>query len=325
MIGRIVEIAEDGRYLHAYRGFLIVECKGEEVGRVPLDDIAAVIGNAHGLIYSNNLLVALAEREVPFVLCGNNHKPVGMLWPLEGHHRQSARMDTQLAASLPLRKRLWQQVVRAKLCWQADTLAQTGQNPGLILGLLPKVRSGDPANIEAQAARRYWSRLLGKGFQRDTDGTGLNSLLNYGYTVLRAAVARGVIAAGLHPGLGLHHHNQYNTMRLVDDLMEPYRPCIDLAVWRLQQKESLELDADTKKHLAHVIYQDFTTDYGTTPLIAALQRLAFSLSQVYCKETSQLEIALPNRHDAVNDLPEWVSDDVDDGDVRPARGGGPRT
>lgn len=315
MIGRIVEIAEDGRYLHAHRGFLVVESNGEEIGRVALDDIAAVIANAHGLIYSNSLLVALAEREAPFVLCGNNHKPVGILWPIEGHHRQAARMDAQLAAQRPVQKRLWQQVVRAKVMWQADTLEQVGQPASLLLPLLARVRSGDQDNIEAQAARRYWPRLLGKGFRRDSDGDGLNGLLNYGYTVLRAATARAVIAAGLHPGLGLHHQNQYNAMRLVDDLMEPYRPSIDLAVWRLQQDGKTVVDADTKRTLVHVLYQDFTTDYGTSPLMYVLQRLALSLSQVYCKETDQLEIALPERHGKRSQRTKRVPDDVDDGDV----------
>lgn len=119
MIGRIVEIASDGRYLSLDRGFLVVKHKGEEVGRTQIDDITALIGNAHGLSYSNNLLVGLAERGCPFVLCGPHHRPVGTLWPLEGHHLQAARMDAQLRASLPLRKRLWRQIVRCKLAMQA--------------------------------------------------------------------------------------------------------------------------------------------------------------------------------------------------------------
>lgn len=314
MIGRIVEIAADGRYLHVLRGFLIVESKGEEVGRIALDDIAAVIANAHGLIYSNNLLVALAEREVPFVLCGNNHKPVGILWPLEGHHRQAARMDAQLAAPAPMRKRLWREIVQAKISWQAHALTQVGEPATLLQPLLSKVKSGDPANIEAQAARRYWPRLFGKSFLRDQDGEGINSLLNYGYAILRAATARAIIATGLHPGLGMHHQNQYNTMRLVDDLMEPYRPCIDLAVWRLWRANHLEVDAEAKRTLAHVLYQDFTTSHGTSPLIHTLQRLAFSLSQVYSKESEHLDIALPD-HGKKQQRAKRIQNDVDDGDV----------
>lgn len=293
MFGRLVEIAEDGRYLHADRGFLVVEHKGQKIGQVPLDDIAAVIANAYGLIYSNQLLVALAEREVPFVLCANNHKPVGMIWPIVGHHRQAARMDAQLTATKPMQKRLWQQLVRAKIMWQAHVLQAVGQPNAPLVALVSSVSSGDKGNVEAQAARRYWQLLMGKGFIRDSDGEGVNSMLNYGYAVLRAATARAVIAAGLHPGLGLHHSNDYNAMRLVDDLMEPYRPSVDLVVWQLLQQGVTQVDAGSKRELVHLLYRDFTTDYGTTPLLNCLQRLATSLAMVYQKEVRQLEIALP--------------------------------
>lgn len=294
MFGRIVEIAENGRYLHADRGFLVVECRGEKIGQVPLDDIAAVIANAHGLVYSNQLLVVLAAREVPFVLCANNHNPVAIIWPLVGHHRQAERMDAQLAAKKPLQKRLWQQIVRAKILWQAHVLKSVSQPDAPLSALVKRVSSGDAKNVEAQAARRYWPLLMGKGFIRDTDAEGANSLLNYGYTVLRAATARGVLAAGLHPGLGLHHCNPYNTMRLVDDLMEPYRPLVDLLVWRLVREGAENVDKNSKRELVHLLYQDFTTSYGTTPLLNCVQRLATSLAMIYLGKLSNLEIAMPD-------------------------------
>lgn len=294
MFGRIVEIAEDGRYLHADRGFLVVESRGEKLGQVPLDDIAAVIANAHGLIYSNQLLVVLAEREVPFVVCANNHNPVAVLWPLVGHHRQAERMDAQLAAEKPLQKRLWQQIVRAKITWQAHALKSIAQPYAPLSALVTKVTSGDAKNVEAQAARRYWPLMMGKGFIRDTEGEGTNSLLNYGYAILRAATARGVLAAGLHPGIGLHHSSPYNAMRLVDDLMEPYRPLVDKVVWQLLQDGYNSVDKHTKRTLVHLLYQDFTTTYGTTPLLNCIQRLATSLAMVYLKKIKTLEIALPN-------------------------------
>src|SRR5690606_25352976 len=185
MIGRVVEIAEDGRHLSLHRGFLVVEAGGAELGRVPLDDIAVVVANAHGITYSNNLLIALAERGASVVLCGANHHPAAWLWPFEGHHAQTARMIAQLGARRPLAKRLWQIVVQAKIGQQRAVLQALGRPAGGFLLLARQVRSGDPENIEARAARRYWRLLFGDDFRRDRAEPGVNALLNYGYTVLR--------------------------------------------------------------------------------------------------------------------------------------------
>lgn len=252
MIGRIVEVADDRRHLFVSRGFMVVQdTEGErkELGQVPLDDIAAVIANAHGLSYTNNLLVALAERGAPFVLCGANHNAVGMLWAVDGNFQQAKRFDAQIAATRPTHKRLWAEVVRSKLQQQATALEAAAKPVAPLTALVSKVRSGDPDNLEAQGARRYWGLLFGDDFRRDQGGSGLNALLNYGYTVLRAAAARAVIAAGLHPTLGLHHSNEGNPMRLVDDLMEPFRPIVDLHVWQLQRVGGIR---------RHTGYQTFT-------------------------------------------------------------------
>ena len=252
MIGRIVEIGNDDRHLACERGFLVVRAKGEEIGRVPLDDIAALIGNAHGLSYSNNLLVALAERGCPFVLCGPQHRPVGILWAVEGHHRQAARVDAQLSAPLPLQKQLWRRVVQDKLRIQADVLAFLGRPDAPLRALIRKVKSGDPSNTEAQGAKAYWSLLLGKKFRRDPESGGLNGLLNYGYAVLRAVVARHAIATGLHPGIPIHHRNEGNPLRLVDDLMEPFRPLVDLCVVDLMAQGIKEVGPPAKKVLGQL-------------------------------------------------------------------------
>ena len=256
MIGRIVEVADDKRHLFMSRGFLVVQAtdgERKELGQVPLDDIAAVIANAHGLSYTNNLLVALAERGAPFVLCAANHNAVGMLIPVEGNYQQAKRFDAQLAASKPTNKRLWAKLVRAKLQQQAATLEAAGAPPAPLAALAARVRSGDPQNLEAQGARRYWGLLLGDDFRRDQQAGGINGMLNYGYTVLRAATARSVVAAGLHPTIGLFHSNEGNPMRLVDDLMEPFRPLIDLRVWQLAQSGRKEVSPDTKRALVKVL------------------------------------------------------------------------
>lgn len=292
MIGRIVEIAGDGRYLSLDRGFLVVSHKGEELGRTPIDDVSALIGNAHGLVYSNNLLVALATRGTPFILCGDNHKPVGLLWPVECHHRQAARMDAQLRASLPLRKRLWKRIVQAKIGMQAAAVALSGGPELPLRRMAAKVRSGDPTNVEGQASRAYWLLLMGKTFRRDRQASGANAMLNYGYTVLRAIVARQVMAAGLHPGIPLHHANEGNAMRLVDDLMEPFRPLVDVCVRHLIESGKHELDPCVRRDLAVLGTRSMRTPQGISPVAVAVQRLAVSLAQVY--ELPCASLALPS-------------------------------
>ena len=296
MMGRIVEIADDRRHLFVNRGFMVVrDTEGErkELGQVPLDDIAAVVANAHGISYTNNLLVALAERGAPFVLCGANHNAVGMLLSLDGHHVQAKRIEAQIAAGLPLQKRLWAAVVKSKLEQQAAALEAAGAPTAPLQALVSKVRSGDPENIEGQGARRYWGLLFGPNFRRDQDGDGLNGLLNYGYTILRSATARAVVAAGLHPSVGLHHSNDANAMRLVDDLMEPFRPVVDFKVWQLNKAGEVHVTPDTKRALVRVLYDDMQTAVGVTPVMVCMQRLATSLAQVYLEERAKLDLPLP--------------------------------
>lgn len=296
MIGRIVEIADDRRHLFVNRGFMVVrDTEGErkELGQVPLDDIAAVIANAHGMTYTNNLLVALAERGAPFVLCAANHNAVGMLITLDGHHVQSKRIEAQVEASLPTHKRLWAAVVKSKLEQQAAALEAAGAPTAPLLALLRKVRSGDPENVEGQGARRYWNLLFGAEFRRDQDGDGLNALLNYGYTILRSATARAVVVAGLHPSIGLHHSNDGNAMRLVDDLMEPFRPIVDLKVWQLRRAGEGQVTPETKRALVRTLYDDMQSSAGATPVMVCMQKLAVSLAQVYLGERDKLDLPLP--------------------------------
>ena len=296
MIGRIVEVADDRRHLFLSRGFLVVQdTEGErkELGQIPLDDIAAVIANAHGLSYTNNLLVALAERCVPFVLCAANHNAVGMVLTIDGNYQQAKRFDAQLAASQPLIKRLWAEIIKSKLQQQAAALEATGVPSVPLSALVRKVRSGDPDNFEAQGARRYWDLLFGNDFRRDQQGAGLNAMLNYGYTVLRAATARAVVAAGLHPTIGLHHSNEGNAMRLVDDLMEPFRPMIDLKVWQLHKQDEGQVTPESKRILVRTLYDDMQTSAGVTPVMVCVQKLAASLAQVFMGEKDKLDLPFP--------------------------------
>jgi len=288
MVGRVVEVATDGRHLAMDRGFLTIVDKGAEVGRIPLDDLAAVVANAHGITYSNNLMVTLATRGVPVILCGPNHRPAAVVWPIDGHHAQAGRMSDQARASAPLKKRLWQQIVQAKILAQAATLLTVGAEAAGFRLLARKVRPGDPDNVEAEAARRYWPLLFGPEFRRDTDGGGLNGLLNYGYAILRAATARAVMAAGLHPSLGLMHSNRGNALVLVDDLMEPFRPLVDREVHRLSGEGVGEVSSETKKTLARIMVIDLPTEEGMSPLMTCLDRLASSLAKAYGGEGDRL-------------------------------------
>lgn len=292
MIARIVEIAEDGRHLSRERGFLVVSNSGSELGRVALEDIGAVVANAHGLTYSNNLLVALAEKCVPVVLCGPHHRPVAFLWTVDGHHDQAGRISDQASATKPLKKRLWQQLVQSKIEQQAATLDAAGRKSGGFTLLARKVRSGDPENVEAQAARRYWPLLFGNDFRRQQSGEGTNALLNYGYAIARAGVARAIMAAGLHPSLGLAHSNRSNPFCLVDDCLEPFRPMVDLLVFDLVQNNVEELDQQAKEELARILVKDMTTKNGASPVVVCMEKLAFSLAQCFAGEESKLDLPI---------------------------------
>ena len=293
MIGRVIEIASEGRHLARDRGLMTVSKDGVEDGRVPLDDIGVLLCNARGLTYSNDLMAELARRGASVVLCGDNYLPTAWIWPLEGHHVQALRMRCQLEASLPLHKRLWQALVKAKIAQQAIVLELMGVSGAEVEELARQVRSGDPDNVEAQAARRYWPRLFGSAFRRDRFGPMPNPLLNYGYTVLRAAVARAVVSAGLHPSLGIHHSNRNNSMCLVDDLMEPFRPMVDYTVAELVSHQREEMTIDVKRDLAAVLVMDIATERGTTPLQTCLERAAQSLAQSF--ETGKPALILPER------------------------------
>lgn len=289
---RIVDIATDGRHLSAYRGFLLVSEERQEVGRIPLDDVAAVIVHAHGVTWSTSLVVALAERGALMVMCGANHAPVAVCLPLDGHHGQNARMRAQWDAGKPLAKQLWREVVVAKIRWQGAVLEAQGIDAGAFDMLARRVRSGDPDNVEAQAARRYWPLLMGEDFRRDRAAGGVNGLLNYGYTVLRSLIARSVVAAGLHPSVGIHHANRGNAFALADDLIEPFRPLVDALTLQLAARGCLEVTPDAKCAFAGLIAFDLAGEMGTTTVSVAAVKLAQSVARCFEAGRSS-ELVLP--------------------------------
>ena len=294
---QIIDITTDGRHLSKDRGFLKVSENGTEVGRVPLDQISAVIVHAHGITWSGSLLVELAERGALLVLCAANHQPRALLWPLEGHHAQGARMRAQWQAKTPLIKQAWKHITVAKITMQAATLEAFGQPPARLHQMARTVKSGDPHNIEAQAARHYWPRLMGKDFRRNPDIPDINGLLNYGYTVLRAATSRAIVAAGLHPTIGLHHSNRANAFALADDLMEPFRPLVDATALNIARHAGPEVTPEAKQALARLIALDLPLGGVTSPVSVALTKLAISLALSF--EARKLSLALPTPPDAL--------------------------
>jgi CRISPR-associated protein Cas1 len=219
-----------------------------------------------------------------------------MLLPLQTHSIQTERIIAQASSSLPTRKRLWQQIVRAKIQAQADVLTEFRNTDLGLLALISNVRSGDPANVEAQAARRYWTSLFScNTFRRDRDAQDQNRLLNYGYAVLRAIIARAICAAGLHPSLGLHHHNKYNAFCLADDLMEPYRPVVDRVVARFVEKHGFESDFDRSARLEMLVSLTGRLDCAgeSRTLFDAASRTASSLVGIFLGQ--QRNLSLPER------------------------------
>lgn len=288
---RIVDIATDGHHLSAHRGFLMVEKDGAEVGRIALDDIHAVIVHAHGVTWSGTLVARLAERGAPIVFCGANHSPVAVTLPLEGHHAQGGRIRDQLSASRPLTKQLWRRIVSAKIAMQGSLLAARGIDGAQAFPFMAaRVTSGDKENLEAQAARRYWPLLMGSEFRRDRDAAGANALLNYGYAVMRATCARAVVAAGLHPSVGIQHSNRGNAFALADDLVEPFRPLVDAVVDQMLRAGVTTLDPTVKRRFARLIAFDLRIAGEASPVSVAAQRLARSLARAF--ETGRPELAL---------------------------------
>lgn len=287
---RVVDISTNGRHLSVSRGHMLVSEHGKEVGRIPLDDISTVLIHAHGITYSNGLICALSERNVLLVISNTNQMPVAVLTPLFGHHLQTQRMVAQAGVSLPVKKRMWQKVVSTKIRMQAATLSAFGISSSGFLLLERKIRSGDPENVEAQAARRYWPLLFGDTFRRDRRSEGINALLNFGYAILRASCARSIVGVGLNPSLGIHHHSQSNPLCLADDLIEPFRPIVDATVKNLVDDGILDVSPDAKARLARILCVDMQTSSGNSPLHLCVHRLAQSVVESFVSKKLSLEM-----------------------------------
>jgi len=292
---RILDISQEGAGLSVKHSNLEIRPASSEETRLPLGDIAVLI-LAHPAIHITQAVLAGIGGAGGIVLtCDSARLPSAMQIPMVGHHVQGERVAAQAAASIPTRKRVWKQIVRAKIVHQAQVLDDLrGVDMGL-LNLVSKVRSGDPDNLEATAARRYWQALFeGAGFRRSREIPDVNRYLNYGYAVLRALVARAICSAGLLPSLGLHHHNKYDPFPLADDLMEPWRPLVDHAAWHMNDQHGPDapLGPELKSALVAPLLRRYRFESEDRTLFDILSRVAASLAATLMGERKDL--LLPN-------------------------------
>jgi len=296
MIRKTVEFATPGTRLSVAHGQLSVERPNLPKVTLPIEDLGVVIVDDVRATYTQAVFIELLAAGATVMVTGRDHLPAGMMLPLDAHHVQTERHRAQVEASEPVKKRAWQALVRAKISQQEAVLAHfTGDHGGLV-PLSRRVRSGDPDNLEAQAAQRYWPRLFGKDFRRDRDADGVNALLNYGYAVVRAAAARAVVASGLIPSLGVFHHHRGNPFCLADDLLEPYRPYVDwrakLLVDEHKGKAPSLRDQATRAALLSLFNELVLVGGRRTPLLLALNASAASLCRALTGGDRAL--ALPN-------------------------------
>lgn len=260
---------------------------GEEESKktVPIEDIGIVILDNQQITITHGCIAALLENNAAIITCNHSHHPTGMMLPIDGHDTQSERFRYQIEATQPLKKQLWQQTAQAKILNQAAVLFERGIPCDNMVYWARSVRSGDPDNYEGRAAAYYWKNVFPDKikFFRGREGNPPNNLLNYGYAILRAIVARGLVCSGLLPTLGIHHRNKYNAYCLADDIMEPYRPYLDKIVLGIidRGENFLELGTNIKSQLLGIASVDVQFERGTSPLMVGLQSTTASLARCY--------------------------------------------
>lgn len=267
--------------------------KKQTVVTKPIEDIGLVVLDNNQITITSGVLEALLENNCSIITCDSKSMPVGLMLPLYGNTVQNERFREQLSASLPLKKQLWQQTIKAKIENQSAVLINClGEESRCMKVWADDVKSGDSENLEARAAAYYWKTLFADidGFTRDREGISPNNLLNYGYAVLRAIIARALVSSGLLPTLGIHHHNRYNAYCLADDIMEPYRPYVDELVFGLVQQygKNLELTRDIKAKLLTIPTLDVIISGKRSPLMIAASQTTASLYKYFSGELRRI-------------------------------------
>lgn len=273
-------------YLKTINEQMVIEMQDSgETKQVPIEDIGLLILDHQQITITQAVIAKLLVNNVALITCDTTHHPTGLMLNLDGNTLQSQKFQAQVEATQPLKKQLWQQTVSAKIENQAGLLKMQGSEYKLLNAYAKDVKSGDSENAEAKAAAYYWKRIFPDflEFRRERYGPPPNNLLNYGYAILRAIVARSLVASGLLPTLGIFHRNQYNAYCLADDIMEPYRPYVDKTVCNIIRMNGKYLDMTTamKKELLAIPALDVLIDEQKSPLMVAVQRTTASLSKCF--------------------------------------------
>ncbi len=271
--------------------------KEKAIVTVPIEDIGVLVLENQQITISHGCIAALLEKNVAIISCDQSHMPTGLFLPLDGGSTQTERFRYQIEASLPLKKQLWMQTIQQKIYNQARVLENIGIEADNMKRWSRSVRSGDPDNFEGRAAAYYWGNIFSAftDFYRGRAGQPPNNLLNYGYAILRAAIARALVSSGLLPTLGIFHRNKYNAYCLADDIMEPYRPYVDQVVYNILCDKGLdeitELTTDIKKILLQIPVLDVQFEDSTSPLLVGVSRTTASLAR--CFEGASRKIIYP--------------------------------
>lgn len=268
--------------------------KADVVKTIPIEDIGVMVLDNKQITITHGLMEALLENNCALITCNNSRIPVGLMLPLDGNTTQTERFREQIDASVPLKKQLWQQTVQAKIGNQAYVLANKSKVVTRnMVAWANDVKSGDPDNYEARSAVYYWANLFPEieGFTRNREGIPPNNLLNYGYAILRAAVARSLVASGLLPTLGIHHRNKYNAYCLADDIMEPYRPFVDKLVFEIMESgaDITELSQEIKSKLLNIPVLDVVINNQRSPLMIAVGQTTASLYKCFSGEIRKIK------------------------------------
>lgn len=258
---------------------------------VPIEDIGFVLLENMQITLSMPLINELMNNNVAVIFCNDKHFPQSMLLNMEGNHQQTEIYRKQIAVSEPLKKNLWKQTVVVKITNQAKVLEKLNIDANPLPHLAKQVKSGDTDNREGMAARLYWKKLFGNKFLRDRYGDWPNALLNYGYTILRASVARALVGSGLLPSFGIFHSNRYNAFCLADDIMEPYRPFVDLLVYDIYQKypDINKLEKEIKAEILSILSSDVGMKKQTRPMMIAISHTTASLAACFLGTKKQIE------------------------------------
>lgn len=296
MIKRVVDI-ENPSFLRMEMEQLIIEQNRKVVARIPAEDIGILILQHPAISLTQAVAVSCQENNIVLVFCDRRRIPSSILFPLvHGHTLHSMILKKQISIAPVRKKQLWKQVVQNKIRQQSATLRYFGKDHEMVGKLAEFVKSGDKENHESQASRKYWRLLFGDDFRRNAQEEGINTLLNYGYAVIRAMVARAIVGAGLHPALGICHHNQYNGLNLADDLMEPFRPWVDRSVHRLSEDNRLKIDKETKSILLGIPAKQVSYNGKVMPFMVSCHYLIADFKRAMLDNSLKLNYPEIEKH-----------------------------